>query len=125
MSEVASFKSHLVAKHLKHLKHLKQACFKEIFRGHLIQGEPVLVEGVHCLWPVELSHAAEDLLDVVEQVDPAVRVVVLLGLDRQQGAHTLLREVNLPMPDHLMEPFEFGERLKCVLDTFASHSCSR
>ena len=72
--------------------------------NYLFQREPVFIKGVDSLWPVEVSHAAKDLLNVVEQVDSTVGVVVLLRFDRPQGAHALLGEVNLL--NHLCLPLE-------------------
>ena len=68
---------------------------------YLLQRKPVSIESVDGLWPVELRHAGEDFLDIVEQVDPAVGVVVLLRLHRPQRSHALLREVDLFQ--HLVE----------------------
>ena len=60
-----------------------------------MQRKPVFVEGVDSLWPEELRKATEDLLNIVEQEDPPVGVVVLLGLHWPQRPHALPREVNL------------------------------
>ena len=62
---------------------------------YLLQREPFLIEGVDSLRPVELSDAVEDLLNIVEQVDAAVGVVVLLRLHRPQRPHAVLGEVYL------------------------------
>ena len=62
---------------------------------YLLQREPALIECVDSLRPVELSHAVEDLLNIVEQVDPTVGVVVLLRLHRPQRPHAVLGEVYL------------------------------
>ena len=57
---------------------------------YLLQRKPICIEGVDGIRPVELRHAGEDLLNVVEKEDPAVGVVVLLRLHWPQRPHALL-----------------------------------
>ena len=54
---------------------------------YLIQREPFLSEVVDSLCLVERGHVPQDLLHIVEQVDPAVGAVELLRLHRPQRPH--------------------------------------